>query len=330
VQSFLQRFSAAFLVRLRLPGHARASRGFQKQRGEFRGGVGSLAALAVAPHRGKVVRVMAVERQIDVSAVSASIDTDPTITAPKLGQLIHCWHAARVHHRCRCFGSAESCCERWGSLLHQLFDTDNSLGAGRLVNRLHLREAKVQCIGGARDENLVAAISRIMIDVLRKNPSLRPDAARKRQRRGVDSSSSSFAVHQAARAGDAALAISGRGVAVATAYNDDSDEDAALACLQSHFQTIAARIEGERDEFRTVHCPVSLDSETRRALQRASRPGSERSAVLEGLPLFREDARQVHKDRGRAALRETLEAWLETKDAAEWRQQRQALWNVPA
>ena len=69
---------------------------------------------------------------------------------------------------------ASSSCERVGSLLHEMHQ--DQLTSPRTVRRLRLREAKVQCIGSARDEELLAALVDLFVQS-GKNPILQ-----KRQR----------------------------------------------------------------------------------------------------------------------------------------------------
>ena len=65
----------------------------------FRGGDGSFASLASTRFAGLVVRVVAVERALDESALAASLLTNKFFTFPREGT--HCWHAVRVFLRAR-------------------------------------------------------------------------------------------------------------------------------------------------------------------------------------------------------------------------------------
>ena len=78
----------------------------------FRGGDGSFASLASTRFVGLVVRVVAVERALDESALAASLLTNKFFTLPREGT--HCWHAVRVFLRARMMRGPESACERWG------------------------------------------------------------------------------------------------------------------------------------------------------------------------------------------------------------------------
>ena len=66
---------------------------------------------------GKLVYVCAARYELDQSAVSASIDSDPQFALGEGHRRPLCWHVVRVHHRCRSLGSSEAVCERVGSLL---------------------------------------------------------------------------------------------------------------------------------------------------------------------------------------------------------------------
>lgn len=87
----------------------------------FKGGLGSYASLVHHDLAGKWVQVVGVRREIDVGAVAASIDLGARFSQPAHGGR-HCWHVARILHRLRHVRGVEVACERWGSLLHSLWD----------------------------------------------------------------------------------------------------------------------------------------------------------------------------------------------------------------
>ena len=71
--------------------------------------------------RGKVVTVVGAKRALDHGALEAALATLPKITAPG-DDGAHCYHAVRLVHRVRLLRAVDSCCERWGSMIHQLWD----------------------------------------------------------------------------------------------------------------------------------------------------------------------------------------------------------------
>lgn len=64
----------------------------------------------------------------------------------------------------------ESCCERWGSIVHQLWDGVAGLPPQRVVARLHIREACIAKIKSTAEELVVREITNHMFDQLGMNP----------------------------------------------------------------------------------------------------------------------------------------------------------------
>lgn len=55
----------------------------------------------------------------------------------------------------------EACCERWGNLLHHLWDSTPHLAPDRLVCRLFIREVGLECFGNERDEHFCMETSNL-------------------------------------------------------------------------------------------------------------------------------------------------------------------------
>ena len=107
---------------------------------KFRGAIGSFATVISPPHRGKVVRVIALTQELQESGLASSLHSDKSLVFPDT-QGRHCWHAVRVYLRSR-LRSPESVCERWGSLMHMLWDSVCGWGPHRVVSRLFIRESE--------------------------------------------------------------------------------------------------------------------------------------------------------------------------------------------
>ena len=90
--------------------------------------------------RGKVVTVVGAKRALDHGALEAALATLPKFTAPGVDGA-HCYHAVRLVHRVRLLRAVDSCCERWGSMIHQLWDGNNMWHPMRIAGRLLLRDA---------------------------------------------------------------------------------------------------------------------------------------------------------------------------------------------
>lgn len=284
------------------------SRGYFKSSG--RGvGTGSLAMLRRSRH---YVVVKDPVLELDLAALAASIDLEPAISAtnkPPLTQ--HCWHAARIHHRLRCFNSAESCCERWGSLMHGLWDDSQNLEPSRLVDRLFLKEAQVECTGGDRDEWLISELVTVLQE-MKKDPIV------KRRRRTV-------ARHLA---GDPSLAIKKLRSKGSTGLDDlqvmcgDSSGDEQLPSLHAELRSFRGQSLAEkRLQHRRLHQPRELDVDTRNSLVGCSTDG-----VVHSLPLYVQDARTARKSLANSSIRDHLQCWLRSSDGRSWQQAREQMW----
>ena len=100
-----------------------------------------MASLAALPRlRGKVVTVVGAKRALDEGALEVVLATLPRFTAPgdKGG---HCYHVVRVALRVCLLRAVESCCERWGAIIHQLCGSNNVWHPMRIAGRLLLRDA---------------------------------------------------------------------------------------------------------------------------------------------------------------------------------------------
>ena len=244
----------------------------------FRGGVGSFASLAFKPLQGKIVRITSTERTLDDNVVADSILGDKFFTSPD-SKGLHCWHVVRVFHRSRMMRGAESSCERWGSLMHSLWDSVAGWGPHRIVSRLFIREAGLQ--GSACDEAVVHEIALALRDRLGLDPYIQG--------------------HQET--------LEGAGVSAAP-----SVDLVVRRGLESGVCPGALRL---------ASCPSTLLDSARAAVERAVRQGP--GGALAPLPMFGEDPRTTQKDRGGHAVRDSLNLWLQTKDAGCWRETRRAL-----
>ena len=127
----------------------------------FRGAVGCYATVAGAPFVKKLVLVVRVKRILLEDAVDGSVDEDPFFTHPN-GSAPHCWHAVLVHLKARLTRAVESGCERWGSLIHTLWDSVAGWQPQRMVARLFIREAFPGGEGGP-SEDVVHEIAQWML-----------------------------------------------------------------------------------------------------------------------------------------------------------------------
>ena len=167
---------------------------------------GGLGILILPGAFGKVVHVHRKVEEVDASAVSSSIDGDPWFTRDALpGRPT--WHAARLHHRCRPMGSSESVCEVVGSIMKTESAISQLRNPGTIMDNTLLAQAKVKCLGSARDEALCEAISLVL-----RHRGVKPLVTEKRRKRRLRAGlHGSCGLNKLRRSTASAQAVDGRG-----------------------------------------------------------------------------------------------------------------------
>ncbi len=282
-------------------GYGAASRA-RRREGRVPAVVGVMGVINAKPWKNKLIHVIAVERKLDPSAVSASLDGEHAFA------MGGCWHAVRLHHRCRCFGSVESCCERYGSLLHSLFDAGQHLSPGQLVARLHLREGQLCCLGSSRDEQIVQEIATVLGTIMRKCPFVQ-----RGQKRDVDGRAMSRSATLIRTRAETALMDAGR---VGTQDLDISSS------LQDACRAVAAQLPRPSWANDVVHQPTQLESSVASALDMLAATGGE----IKAMPMH--VARGTSQDQARSVVRARLDAWMQSVEGREWQENRRALWGA--
>ena len=152
--------SPSSLVKVGARGRAGKRRSAQKREDQkFRGSTGSFATLlwtrsskeeSLHPQRivkdqrfqecAFLVRIVALDCQFDESRLASSLLADKAFVFPDV-EGAHCWHAVRVYMRCR-LKAPESVVERWGSLMHVLWDSIGGWQPHRIASRLFMRQSQ--------------------------------------------------------------------------------------------------------------------------------------------------------------------------------------------
>ena len=256
-------------------------------------------------YRGRYVFVVSVHDVVDISAVSGALDGDPAFATavPFRGNVLSSWHAVRVHHRCRAMAAAESSCERWGSQMHILFQSMRNCSPATMVDRLRLRAAGVQCVGGDRDEALIAEVSRVLSISLGKDPF------RKRPR--PDANISMEARSRAKMQGDATT------IRDFLLDSDTSDDDCSFTVTPQLLPHL-------RREQHEVHNPSTLDDGSRQALLQQLR-GQQLNAVQ----AFSQNRRTESANTATSSRRNLLDKWIASAAGRAWKEGRKALWHPP-
>jgi len=117
--------------------------------------------LVHAPAPGRLVQIVALQRRVDAGLVARDIDLDPLLNAPDAAGF-HCYVACDLHHMSRFLHPSEAACERWGSLMHQLFDDEQNMPPWRTADRLFLRESGLHFLGSPADEDFISLIVEIL------------------------------------------------------------------------------------------------------------------------------------------------------------------------
>ena len=250
-----------------------------------RGSEGSFAVFLSAGRSRKLVRVISVVWTVDESRLASSLLSDRSLIFPDdAGN--HCWHAARIYMRSR-LKAPEAVCERWGSLMHMLWNSIGGWQAHRIVSRLFMREAAALERPAARRK-----IKEEIAAELRRGSNWNPYRWRELHRGRYDKPASG------------------------TSDAEDSEGD--------DEELTAVRL-GIRENPRTKHwwrdksSPAFLLQGAQDAVRKALIPDSKRMA-LQPLPLHAKDVGatpSVHVQH--------MAEWLQSEDAETWRRERVAM-----
>jgi len=287
----------------------------------YRSSPGGVGVLVLKGSMGKLVHVQERKYEVDVSAVSASLDGDPLFSRGPARALNRAaagifagstWHAYRVHHRCRSMGSAEACCERVGSHMRKAWFSARHPTAARLMDSVALDTMHVTCCGNPRDERIAQEVTEILLQAGKK-PLLRGQRHMKqREEEGIHISRFVTSLRQEERAW---MEASGRAVQESEAS------------------------ESEMSQILDGFGVGDVTNANLRALRSGARrpPRLESSAVVDalagvvvdgevrGLPLFKERTKTAKKHRADSVLREGANTWLSSPEGQLWLNSRKVL-----
>lgn len=86
----------------------------------------------------------------------------PSASRPRIA-----WRAARILHRCSLLMSPDAACESIGSWMRYKWNPRRGMTPRDVADAVHLAQAGVRCIGGARDEALVTEVARLLRETSR-------------------------------------------------------------------------------------------------------------------------------------------------------------------
>ena len=326
-------------------------------------GNGSVGVLLLPGRIGRLVHVTRTVRELDWSAVSASVDGDPFFSAGNVQEspvAVHnargaqrprsAWHAVRIHHQCRPMGSPEACCERVGSLMQHRWFKRRHPDPGTLMDGVLLQDAQVACIGGERDEALCRDVVKSLMASGRHPFVASKDCKRRRRREGINHSRSLQNLRDDLQR---ALEASGRlphgpgGPGADDSEISESSGDSGQGGVRlGGSKTV--RPCGHRGSASTQNglAPADLGiqrpgdvSDMRQERRAKSMPAMQLSAkvakVLQKVvddgggvaaqPVFMQDPRTATKRRANSTVRGEYARWLDTPDGRHYLEERAAL-----
>jgi hypothetical protein len=336
-----------------------------KEAWAFQPGPGNVGVLMLPGRVGRLVHVTRTVREMDWSAVSASVDGDPFFSAGNVREspvAVHnarkalprpdsAWHAVRIHHQCRPMGSPEACCERAGSLMQHRWAKRRHPDPGMLMDGVLLQDAQVACIGGERDEALCRDVAQILTDSGCRPFVVTKHSKRRRKQEGIATSRSMrFLVDDMQHS----LEMSGR-LPHGWPGADDSESSESSGNFDNSGEggvqlggSKRVRPCGHRVGASTRKRPAPADSlgihkssdigDLRQAARAEAQPAMQLPArvaqVLQdsvvnghvtGFHRFHVDARTDKKSRARSAVRSAEAAWLQSDDGRHYQAGRKAL-----
>ena len=300
---------------------------------------GGLATLVLAGSVGKLVYIDEHVKELDWSAVSAAIDTNPHFSrdGPSFGKTrrsrMSTWHAARMHHQCRMLGVPEACCERTGSVMKRLWQKNTSIAVSALMDLTSLAAAGVECCGTERDEQLCQAVADCMTHMGRA-PTIGKRTLLARQKDGV---AISRAVSNYRADAEAMLREEGRGLELDMEDSSCSDEGIVLGDGGGDSDDEVVSNSPKRARATAIAVGdtrlCELSSHISKRLKKG-KPAMILSEAMQGklaaataqrvsaLPLRHERGGSKDSARAPSAVKSRMLAWLECDLGKEWKAQR--------
>ena len=250
------------------------------------------------------------KEDVDVAKVAASLDMQSWfhigLGVPRWQLAKPCWHAGRVHHRCRLLFVPDTACEGIGSFLRLAWDQRQGQASPVYhCDRAYLMQAGVACLGGERDELIVREVCRL----LQATSKYKVSAGSKCEP----------GMGPAELKRDQAFAESGRfsgtlPVEKASVVLEPSDFDG----LEGQGAEMRKRYLRERARAAK---PVELPDTIK---QKVSKVVST-SDIVQPLPLNIDVLHALQRGATHSVVQTKITSWLESKDGCKWKEERQEL-----
>ena len=108
------------------------------------------------------VEVLSIQRHVNVEAVTTTIGMNKWFAVGSDHSHRSAWGACRVLHRSRVLTAPDGCCEAIGSWMRYQWNPRRHSTPRQVADGVFLAQAGVRCIGGRRDEVLIAEVTRIL------------------------------------------------------------------------------------------------------------------------------------------------------------------------
>ena len=255
----------------------------------------------------RMVYVCGAERCFDEKLILQSIFTEKGLVWPKPGRPKdhHCWHAVLVLAHNALANGASSSCERIGSLLHAMHS--EFMPSARTVHRLKLREAKILCVGGEQNEELLDDLTHVFLQA-GKNPLLTRRAKFHRQLHGMPSKGQ--------------LCMQGSAPASSQTHISEIAKEVAKNMLQS--TAVGHKLPDSDNSRYNTTVPVThlLQGAT---AQRINSSGQAQTEILP-MPPFILPGRGARQAATRSVQRQRLADWLQSEEGQDWVKEKERLW----
>ena len=147
----------------KVPLHEIRDRSMRRCRGK-RSGLHNVCSGNIVQWKSICVEVMSIQQRVDVGEVAATIGMHKWFAVGNTLSERCAWGASRVMHRTRVLMAPDGCCEGIGSWMRYQWNPRKHSTPRQVADGVFLAQAGVRCIGGQRDEVLVAEVARLLQD----------------------------------------------------------------------------------------------------------------------------------------------------------------------
>ena len=137
-----------------------------RSRGQVRGkrsGLHNVCRGHIVQWKSVCVEVLSIQRRVNVEQVATTIGMHKWFALGRVPSDRCAWGASRVLHRSRVLMAPDGCCEAIGSWMRYQWNPRQHSTPQQVADAVFLAQAGVRCIGGQRDEVLIAEVTQILL-----------------------------------------------------------------------------------------------------------------------------------------------------------------------